>query len=717
MSTDRQPGDHPMPEDCGTQKCAETDANGASESQPMRTLSPIDEPSRDLVLAEEDLWGQLRRLKETRPSLEARIALRDTYSGLAWHYAGLGGNDSAVRFLKNALAQADDPALRHQLARLQALTDGYDFIASFTDLLKGRAYDLKFALEFCYFLERSNLHEAALNVLETELKKRLKLTEAPDPNERSTIDSFFRLLQVVISTERQIHLQHYEEIFTANFPESIVGGLSASDEQPEETIAGQELEEFEVDHGLKDELVHCGKLLAFFAEHYIVPTSIAVASLVLIFLSIFRVDAKRIELVGDSFILLLLAYFSFELLRSLRFAESTRLRAHMKLSRNATVAMLTMMILQWLGSPLFGQDGAFFSLLAVKVMSSILVATLFWSTYLSMSAIRRSLRRIRLSILNALQRRAFRRQFADLVSGTSKWYLIFSFAAGLQLLTRGSVLIALFAAGHLLFLVLCWRWGNLEARAEKQKLRDALAFIIAVVFLALVAIELQLELSPWEIVLSLSLDGVLVLAVAITFALQVTSIGMIPLTAASLVFGFLNFAPSLDKIGFLLNEGLYEHYLAQISLVTRLVEVVLLGLIAVFVKRSRQSATTQVFHGEVYMAPKYNFEGGQFGVSVVGDGASASNFTQVWGANALRIDLAALASELADLKVHLVAEAREPSHFAAIAEVASAEQAAIEGKGEVALERIKAAGTWVWDVATKIGIGVASAAAKQALGL
>lgn len=259
-------------------------------------------------------------------------------------------------------------------------------------------------------------------------------------------------------------------------------------------------------------------------------------------------------------------------------------------------------------------------------------------------------------------------------------------------------------------------WGYLEARAEKQKYRDSLAFIIAVTFIALVVIEFILELTSWEIVVSLSINGILLLAVAMTFALQLSSMGRIALTISALSFGFLNFAPILDRFGIdWVSENVFGRALGKFALGGRILEVVLLVAIVLIVRKSRHTSTTQFIHEEVHMEPKYKFEGGQFGA--VGDGASATNFTQVWNANASQIYLPALASELADLREMLLPEAQEPSHVAAIAEVAMAEKAAVEGDGARALQQLKKAGSWVWDTATKVGIGVATMAAKRALGL
>jgi len=115
------------------------------------------------------------------------------------------------------------------------------------------------------------------------------------------------------------------------------------------------------------------------------------------------------------------------------------------------------------------------------------------------------------------------------------------------------------------------------------------------------------------------------------------------------------------------------------------------------------------------MEAKYKITGGQQGA--VGDGATASYFNQVWTTSGTQINLPQLATELAGLRSGLNAQVKVETHRAAANEVALAEQSAKAGDGPRALEHLKKAGAWFWDAATKIGIGVATAAAKTALGL
>jgi membrane-associated HD superfamily phosphohydrolase len=127
---------------------------------------------------------------------------------------------------------------------------------------------------------------------------------------------------------------------------------------------------------------------------------------------------------------------------------------------------------------------------------------------------------------------------------------VFGWVLGLQMLSSAPVSVAVFAAIQTIFLSACWRWGYLEAYAEKQKLRDNLVFIIAITFIILVLIEFINDISYWQIVYSLSFDGILLLGTAIAFALQITSLNLALLYGCAIVFAFLNFATVFDQFGF-----------------------------------------------------------------------------------------------------------------------------------------------------------------------
>jgi hypothetical protein len=69
------------------------------------------------------------------------------------------------------------------------------------------------------------------------------------------------------------------------------------------------------------------------------------------------------------------------------------------------------------------------------------------------------------------------------------------------------------------------------------------------------------------------------------------------------------------------------------------------------------------------------------------------------------------------LRQQLRNEATESRQDVSIGEVALAQTAAREGNGTKALQHLRNAGIWAFNVSTKIGVGVATAALKTALGL
>ena len=122
-----------------------------------------------------------------------------------------------------------------------------------------------------------------------------------------------------------------------------------------------------------------------------------------------------------------------------------------------------------------------------------------------------------------------------------------------------------------------------------------------------------------------------------------------------------------------------------------------------------------VYIEEQHMGDEYHISG-QAGA--VGPNAKAENnvFNQ-FGANADPAQLQALAKELATLRLELKKEAAEPEQDVDVGEVAQAQVEAAKGNGQKALEHLQKVGSWVLDVATKIGVTIATQAIKDALGM
>lgn len=124
------------------------------------------------------------------------------------------------------------------------------------------------------------------------------------------------------------------------------------------------------------------------------------------------------------------------------------------------------------------------------------------------------------------------------------------------------------------------------------------------------------------------------------------------------------------------------------------------------------------FQGD-YMSDTYNVSG-QAGA--VGQNAHAHDMTfnqlqQVGRQIEQSMDLAALATELEVLRQALKKESATEEHDSAVADVGKAKKAA-EAKDSAKLaEYLKSAGKWAFDVATKIGVSLASEALKHSMGM
>lgn len=131
--------------------------------------------------------------------------------------------------------------------------------------------------------------------------------------------------------------------------------------------------------------------------------------------------------------------------------------------------------------------------------------------------------------------------------------------------------------------------------------------------------------------------------------------------------------------------------------------------------RGRYQHDTRKQYVEVVMGDQYNISG-QAGA--IGPDAHAHDMTfgQTWQQLQNSVDLTRLATELRQLHEAMQRDAVEPSHQLAAGAVAAAEQSALQGDGPKVVEYLKSGGKWALSVAEKIGVGVATAAIKGALG-
>jgi hypothetical protein len=161
--------------------------------------------------------------------------------------------------------------------------------------------------------------------------------------------------------------------------------------------------------------------------------------------------------------------------------------------------------------------------------------------------------------------------------------------------------------------------------------------------------------------------------------------------------------------------SLYEQAFVELDTVEEVTRYVNLLLSTGNPLGEYERGTRNLFVKELTMGDQYKV--GQAGA--VGPKAHAHDMTfqQIWNESADRINLDALASDLARLRAALREEARTAEEDAAIGEVALAETAAKQKDGPKALAHLKKAGQWALGVAEKIGVAVATGAIKTALGM
>jgi hypothetical protein len=100
--------------------------------------------------------------------------------------------------------------------------------------------------------------------------------------------------------------------------------------------------------------------------------------------------------------------------------------------------------------------------------------------------------------------------------------------------------------------------------------------------------------------------------------------------------------------------------------------------------------------------------------------ATETTITENYGSLLQGVDLPALAAELDQLKREMFKQAGktgDTDHFAAVTAISAAEDAARKNEASTVVEKLKSAGAWALDIASKIGVSVATEALKKAVGL
>jgi hypothetical protein len=127
------------------------------------------------------------------------------------------------------------------------------------------------------------------------------------------------------------------------------------------------------------------------------------------------------------------------------------------------------------------------------------------------------------------------------------------------------------------------------------------------------------------------------------------------------------------------------------------------------------SRVQQFFAERIHVGDIYKV--GQAGA--VGPGATAHDMTlnQIGGHIEATMSLSELAGELSKLRQAMSERATETEHHIAIGDIAKAEKAAKESDASKVALRLKSAGKWALEVASKVGVPLAVEAMKQATGM
>jgi hypothetical protein len=128
-----------------------------------------------------------------------------------------------------------------------------------------------------------------------------------------------------------------------------------------------------------------------------------------------------------------------------------------------------------------------------------------------------------------------------------------------------------------------------------------------------------------------------------------------------------------------------------------------------------EPASAQMLIGELNTGDTYT--AGQVGAMGPQAEAHDTSFQEINAQRFNQIDTQMLAVELATLRQEMRRAATGPEEDVAIGQIAAAEVAAKQGDAAGAVRLLKSAGKWALEIASKIGVNVASEVIKKSVGL
>jgi tetratricopeptide (TPR) repeat protein len=529
-----------------------------------------------LIEGEERSWKRIYELKTTEQTYETRELLAEEYRTLAAFYANAGGTEAALRLIKKSLELREDSEFKKVQARFEGQGGDLNFINTYESLLK-ESDDPKLYLEYCFFLERRSFHDAAIGIFETALKK--KILQA---SHSTVIDSFLALLHTQGTVDAHARISDYNDIIRSYLPKEAVYSLTYPTLTIDHTVLGKLSEEYQEHYGLEDAIHDKGKLLLFFFRHYTLLTAVGVFCGLVFILSIFPISFEFIYAFINLGGFLLLLLIAIQVVRAAGQPQTARRRSLETVSNHVIIASVAVFALRF-GSTLFGLNRSVFHPALLSIATALLVGAMLVRAYLAQNTIRRILAKAFETSGDEFVRRAYAEQIAGIVHGSayvSFWLLAM---AALQFLPPSDHEIKIFFLLKALFLFLCWRWSKLAIDNEKRRQREHLVALIVFSFSTSIAWAIYIGFKLQTIVLFCSVDAMMLLGVAVAFALQFVSLNWFAIALCGSVFLVLNFLPVLERFVPSLDAAISDSSSSNIALTTICTNLVLCSILIALV--------------------------------------------------------------------------------------------------------------------------------------
>lgn len=487
----------------------------------------------DLVNDEEKIWTEINKLNASPKDEASRVALSGHYSALAMTHAKVGDFGQTQKYVQKALEYNEGDHLSLWLARTQALNDDFRFIGHFQKLLEKEDRP-EILLEFCFFLEMHEIHNAGLDAMESFLKKNTATEETIQ-----AIQNFLSMIEKGGDIHTQQKVEDYLDLFERCLPADLMNALVMGRPGMSETIIGRAFDEEEEKYGLDDDILETGKYILFIWTHYRFHTTLLISAILLLVLASFGMPPKWCRWIGTTIwgslsLFILFQFIKIKIIKKNEFRDS---RFDFK-SRIAMLSLTTVII------AMGGGFMARLSFIHEYLILFIFLEAIIGIVLSALAAVRNYINRIaseRKYVSPHVAAHTYSRMIANILLKCT--FFIFAYCMLLIVMATERQLPWSIVIQSIFFFVLIRGCASLFIKQKKKNLRDHTLVLALVLFLCKILHVSGYENSIVRMAMYMNVDSIVLLIITCAFAYRHHPLPVWPSVALFIGFTLSHFYP------------------------------------------------------------------------------------------------------------------------------------------------------------------------------